>query len=211
MSDDLVRAAEAAVDEKVQAGEMFTAHDVTVAVRGRLGRADHEQVKAAVHDYYNRGGMGIAYTREPVALYRNGTLARPFLYHRSADDVSQYSRTDAPAVTTTPATFASPMVRRTKPGVLSDRPADARQSLSIPATLVRNIGARPGQTVYATPDNNAVVVSMTPPPGTSNTSYTVDCHGQIRLTRRVLRQAGVLGTTYDLEQDGQKILVKSHA
>lgn len=83
----LVPVVEQVVNEKVQAGEMFTAHDVTLEVRGRGHRAGHTEVRSAVHDYYNRGGMGVAYTRSTITV-PGGT---PFLYHRLVDDPATFA------------------------------------------------------------------------------------------------------------------------
>jgi hypothetical protein len=66
---------------------MFTAHDVTLEVRGRGHRAGHAEIRTAVHDYFNRGGMGVAYTRSTITV-PGGT---PFLYHRLVDDPSTFA------------------------------------------------------------------------------------------------------------------------
>jgi plasmid stability protein len=82
----LISIIEAVVDEKVKAGEMFTAHDVTLEVRKRGHRADHNEVRDAVHDYYARGGLGVAYTRTNISV----PGGQPLLYHRTVDDPSTY-------------------------------------------------------------------------------------------------------------------------
>jgi len=64
----LVPVIETVVDEKVQAGELFTAHDVTIEVRSRGHRTGHGEVRDAVHDYYGRGGLGVAYTRTNISV-----------------------------------------------------------------------------------------------------------------------------------------------
>lgn len=83
----LIPVVEQVVNEKVQGGEMFTAHDVTLEVRGRGHRAGHAEIRSAVHDYFNRGGMGVAYTRSTITV-PGGT---PFLYHRLVDDPSNFA------------------------------------------------------------------------------------------------------------------------
>jgi len=83
---NLVPVVEAVVDEKVQAGEMFTAHDITLEVRNRGHQAGHNEVRDAVHDYYGRGGLGVAYTRTNISV----PGGQPLLYHRSVDDPSTY-------------------------------------------------------------------------------------------------------------------------
>jgi len=83
----LISVVEAVVNEKVQAGEMFTAHDVTLEVRKRGHRADHNEVRDAVHAYYGRGGFGVGYTRTNISV----PGGQPLLYHRTVDDPSTYS------------------------------------------------------------------------------------------------------------------------
>lgn len=83
----LILVVEAVVDEKVQAGAMFTAHDITLEVRNRGHSAGHNEVRDAVHDYYGRGGLGVAYTRTNISL----PGGQPFLYHRGTDDPATYS------------------------------------------------------------------------------------------------------------------------
>lgn len=83
----LIPVVEQVVNEKVQADEMFTAHDVTLEVRNRGHRAGHTEIRTAVHDYYSRGGMGVAYTRSTITV-PGGT---PFLYHRLVDDPSTFA------------------------------------------------------------------------------------------------------------------------
>jgi hypothetical protein len=74
-------------DDQVHNGGMFTAHDITLEVRNRGHRVGHHEVRDAVHDYYSRGGLGVAYTRTTISVPSGGT---PFLYHRTADDPATY-------------------------------------------------------------------------------------------------------------------------
>ena len=75
-------------DEQVHNGGMFTAHDITLEVRNRGHRVGHHEVRDAVHDYFARGGLGVAYTRTTISVPAGGT---PFLYHRTADDPAAYA------------------------------------------------------------------------------------------------------------------------
>lgn len=88
-SPGIVSVVEQIVDGKVQANEMFTAHDVTLEARNRGHKAYHNEVRDAVHDYYSRGGMGVAYTRTNISV----PGGQPYLYHRLVDDPQSYSRT----------------------------------------------------------------------------------------------------------------------
>lgn len=87
MTSGLVAVVEATVDDHIQSGQMFTAHDITLAVRGKGHKAPHNDVRDAVHDYYSRGGMGIAYTRSNISV----PGGNPILYHQSTDDPLSYS------------------------------------------------------------------------------------------------------------------------
>lgn len=78
---------EAIVTDYVQKGNMFTAHDVTLETRQKGHRLNHNEVRDTVHDYYSRGGMGVAYTRSVISVPAGG---QPFLYHRTADDPATY-------------------------------------------------------------------------------------------------------------------------
>lgn len=249
---------ETVVDEKVQKGEMFTAHDVTLEVRGRGHRAGHTEVRDAVHDYYQRGGLGVGYARTNIPVPGGYT---PFLYHRSADDPATYSNIRGAGVMSTPVgnqqTIAVPPPSSqtdddddgddddglssvtippglianvgpglvvtpihsnsngrhasNKPGATSARGVDGRQTLSLPAPVIRKVGFRAGDKVYAVASTDGVdVVSTLPPSSSVFGKYTVDCHDQVRLTQSLLKRAGIAGTKYDVEEAGNKVVVKLH-
>jgi RNA-directed DNA polymerase len=92
------RMVEALVDEKVKVGEMFTAFDVTLAVRKIGGSVRHQEVRDLVHEIYENGRMGAAYTRSLIDV---GAPTKPYLYHRYSDDANSY-RAPAPATPATP-------------------------------------------------------------------------------------------------------------
>jgi hypothetical protein len=85
-NQSLVSVVETVVNEKVQNNELFTAHDVTLEVRNRGHRAGHNEVRDAVHDYYSRGGLGVAYARTNITV----PGGNPYLYHRIVDDPLNY-------------------------------------------------------------------------------------------------------------------------
>lgn len=263
----LIPVIETVVDEKVQAGDMFTAHDVTLEVRKRGHRAGHGEVRDAVHDYYGRGGLGVAYSRTPISV----PGGNPFLYHRGVDDPSTYqnirgggSNINVPA----PSTITVPPVGQSgddddddeilgptngigqavtipsnllgsltsvpqnsvagiavsgvngharnsatrtsnKPGNTKARTVDGRGTLSIPAPIIRQLGFKPRQTVYAVAATNGVNIVATKPPASAvYGTYTVDDHEQVRLTQALLQRAGIAGTQYDVEQSSDKVVVK---
>jgi hypothetical protein len=95
-----VQVVEKVVTEQVQSGQMFTAHDITLEVRNRGHKAGHNDVRVAVHDYFSRGGMGVAYTRTSITVPLGGN---PFLYHRTVDDPANYANVRGQGMTPSPA------------------------------------------------------------------------------------------------------------
>ena len=89
------------VQEKVQAGEMFTAYDVTLEARRRGGNVRHNDVRDLVHELFEQGRLGAGYNRSLIDV---GAPSRPFLYHRFSDDPRNYRSpsTGAPAAVQQP-------------------------------------------------------------------------------------------------------------
>jgi retron-type reverse transcriptase len=75
------------VQEKVQAGAMFTAYDITLEARQRGTQVRHQDVRDLVHESYEQGRLGAAYDRTLIDV---GAPTQPFLYHRFADDPTSY-------------------------------------------------------------------------------------------------------------------------
>lgn len=224
--------AETVVDEKVQNGEMFTAHDVTLEVRSRGHKVNHEEIRDAVHDYHSRGGMGVAYIRTVIQTPKGN----PWLYHRSVDDPNSYGniRTSNQQVTipthnnngsdnntvisapvnvlsSVAALFGKKPTPRQNASTLSARKTDARKTLSIPSPLVRGANFKIAQQVYAVASSDGLdIVAQAPPSGAVYSSYTVDRNSQVRITQATLRRAGIAGTEFDVEGDSSSVKVKLH-
>lgn len=91
---------ESMIDGKVQSNELFTAHDITLELRNQGQKVSHSDVRDAVHDYYNRGGMGIGYTRTSISVPDKNHISfkSAFLYHRHADSFASYKNIRGAAV-----------------------------------------------------------------------------------------------------------------
>src|SRR5436190_12083809 len=81
------------VQAKVQAGEMFTAFDVTQEARRRGSQVRHGDVKDAVHDCFQQGLMGATYQRTTIDV---GAPTQPFLYQRFDADPGSYRSATTP-------------------------------------------------------------------------------------------------------------------
>lgn len=76
------------VMDKVNANEMFTAFDITKAVRNNGVKAYHSQVKGVVHSMFQNGEMQ-GYSRNVVDI--PNVSGRPFLYFPPTSDPSTYN------------------------------------------------------------------------------------------------------------------------
>jgi hypothetical protein len=79
---------EEVIQEKVRAGEMFTAYDVTCEARRRGATDRHRAIRQFVHDLHARGRMGPDYARSLIHIPDIG--ATPWLYHCYWDDPAEY-------------------------------------------------------------------------------------------------------------------------
>ena len=112
------------VNERVQAGVMFTAYDVTQAARRRGGNVRHNDVRDVVHELFENGRMGATYNRSLIDV---GAPTKPWLYHHYNDDPATYKVPDPAAPLPTAAAqpgfvrrlintfFGSPPPNRTPP------------------------------------------------------------------------------------------------
>lgn len=197
------------VNEKVNSGSMFTAWDVTQEVRNRGHRAKHAEVRDSVHDCYNRGIMGVAYTRTTITV----ATGNPWLYHRTVDDPATYGNNVASVPVVTPTPVFSSLVKTSNVGRLVGRSVDGRGTLSIPTTLLIKAGFKPKDKVFATVSGNNVELMKADPNSRPNgifAAYTVDDYNQIRVTQNFLQKAGLGGNSYDISESNDKVVVKLH-
>lgn len=203
---------EQVIQDKVQNNELFTAHDITLEVRNRGHRAKHDEVKDIVHDFYNRGLMGVAYGKSNISV-PNGN---PILYYPLNSDPNIYSNIrNQSSIASNPSTITIPsfnspvnlVVKKNKPGQCIKRFVDRRQALSIPCDVVKKAGFIAGQKVYVTNlnDKDKVIISDKL---FSKRAFTVDNKNQIRITQNTLNYYGLGGQFYDIKNGQNSILVE---
>lgn len=226
------------VDQKVNQNEMFTAFDVSLAVKELAQQRGvtperHRHMKGAIHqamDQYTSSGL---YARQ---LHDVGAPTQAFLYLPAGADPNNYvpqQRKDAPQPATTPApaptaTSAPAPATTTPPVGLSaidtddgdqtdtvGRKPDQRGTLTVPNYLLRAAGFQPKDVAYVTSrdDGGEQVLVLTKRATTSPiTTYTVDYATNVRVTNTVLGSAGIGGTnvTYDFDGAGDEVVVRKH-
>jgi hypothetical protein len=187
------------VNDFVNNGQMFTAHNVTAEVRRRTkDRVAHNDVKGDVHRMFNDGSM-FSYNRSLASL--SGVNPQPWVYHPLTADVSIYD--GRPSVATPVLPVANSLDSTYK--------LDTTDRLCIPAKLVRQIGLCAGDTVYVASNNKELILTGAgdeDPSMVHITDYMVDSYDNIRITRNALQKGHLNGTEFEIEGDDKKITVR---
>jgi hypothetical protein len=206
--------------QKVQNGEIFTAHDITRAVRQQTAtRVGHNDVRSEVHSLFSRGMMP-NYTRTLATF--PGVNPQPWIYHPFTADVSQFQSKIVVQPTQTIASVSNDddqedddhddAVNKTANGFYR---VDARQTLCVPNRLLRKISLTPGQeaAVCADYQNNQLLVvnPQNTGPHQHLSTYTVDSYGNVRITQATLQRGGHPGTEYEIDGDSSRVTIKKHA
>jgi hypothetical protein len=187
---------EEVVEEKVRAGEMFTAFDISLEVKKRGGTDRHRHMKRIVHDYHDRGLMGAGYTRTLITI--PGAKAQAYLYYHKSDDPSAYKA----------------QLRRRR-GSDSGFRADRRARLCVPVYWLRAVGLLPGKQAYVASDtsSHALVLTRDKPDPSSTVvlqTYKVEKDGNVRIAKTTLARAGLTGKSYDIDGDSTRVMLRLH-
>jgi hypothetical protein len=192
------------VQEKCQAGRMFTAFDVSVEARQRGTRERHRDMKEVVHRCFDQGAMGPAYQR--ILIRIAGVPARAWLYHHSQDDPSTYQALDRSKFRAT--------AKRSRHGRGSYH-VDKRARICVPVQFLRQAGVKPGEEVLAlaSRQDRRLLLSKTRPSDQVYqvvAAYRVDRDGNVRIVQATLKKASLGGDAYDIDGDADKVFLRLH-
>jgi hypothetical protein len=176
----LISVVEKIVDEKVQANEMFTAHDVTLEARNRGHRAFHNEVRDAVHDYYGRGGLGVAYARTNISV----PGGNPYLYHPTTSDPSTYGNIRGGGTINVP-----PPASQSTDGD-DDDDDGLNQAIQIPSGLVGQVPQSVAGVAVAVVAQPKVNVNRNANTGKLQ-NRTADARGTLSIPSPVIRRLGL--------------------
>ncbi len=195
------------VAQWVREGKMFTAFEVSLAVKEEGVRERHRNMREFIHQSIFRAGVARGdYTR---TLMDVGAPEQAWVYHPAGSNPYEYEPLDRSG-------FAKPRGQRDgvpsgvrnpallKLGAMAPHAipqgafgTDQRGRLCIPVHLLSQIGAGPGQRVKVLCDqaNEQVLISKgNGSNGTdSDTSYTVEADGNVRITQGTLEKAALNG------------------
>lgn len=218
------------VNEFMNADTMFTAWDVTVAVRKRSkDKVQHFEVKKEVHRMFDNGGMP-SYDR--VLANLPNVNPQPWIYYPPSADPSTYD--GKPVSISTPVALPAPTASMSTVDdddddvdVAADGSVvykfDSTDRLCVPNKLVRDLGLKEGDEVEVVacatiPTEVCVVPKGSSFPGqpphvsSSVATLTVDRYDNVRIGRTTLTKAGINGVAFEIEHDGSNaIKVKKYA
>jgi len=204
-------------------GRMFTAFEVSLAAKERGVEERHRNMRERVHELIHEiGGPGGAYSR---TLMDVGAPEQAWVYHPMTANPYLYEpllRHDQPKRTRTdpvPRAPRNPLaIRRgvANPYAIPDGAfgTDQRGRLTVPVSMLVQMGVGPGQRVDVTCDaGNEQLLLHKSAVGTTtdnpDTTYTAERDGNVRITQRTLERAGLDGVqTYRIEGNGTVVSVK---
>jgi hypothetical protein len=181
---------EQVVRQKLRAGEMFTAFDISMEAKRRGSTERHRHMKHVVHQFFARGDMGNDYTRTLVAI--PGAPAKAWLYHPDSANLKDYP----------------PLHKKTRGGT-HGYPVDRRSRLCVPVQWLRRAGFRPGDAAFVTMDSRSgsLVVSRSCRRKPLR-AYRVDRNGNVRIAQTTLRRASLAGQAFDIAGDKSKVTLR---
>jgi hypothetical protein len=222
--------------EKVNAGEMFTALDVTREVQWKHGVFErHDNMKGVVHDQFHNGDMG-SYTRtlinidtipDPVWLYYDANISNPEDYRSrwlgvkpgEAPNVPAAANINVPAIAQSLDDAANNVqdgdgaVAGAAPapqGPQGDYDRDKRGRLWISKPLIASLNVNPGDTVYVLVAADSIkITTAAPDPNAAAPyrSYKVDRHGNVAISRVNFNKAGINNPSVDVKNENGEIVI----
>lgn len=227
VAPDIMAKLEQTVRQFLDQGRMFTGYDVTIETRQREDlKLRHNDCRGAVHEMqflndavefgHDINGQTVSWGKTQVNMNGNGWA---FVYHPKHIDPQTYQpqttqaasapRIPVAAVATSPVSVPAVVDdaddKKDSGGQNSDGTfqTDYRNRLFIPTRFVRDLGLKAGDTIYIVVDDSRQTISMhsdTPQSQTSFNSQVVERNGDLRLSGAVLRQAGLTGSKFKIEQ-----------
>jgi hypothetical protein len=198
------------VQDFVNEGKMFTAFEVSLAVKERGVDERHRTMRDTVHEVIFELGDPAGYTR---TLRDVGAPEQAWVYHMPEDNPYRYqplprhdatrrpaAALDADDPVVIPVGVRNPVRLQTRTAAPSAIPpgaygTDQRGRLCIPVTLLVRLGVSAGQPVHARCSAEDAKVYLTRPnpaePQDPDTAYTVEPDGNIRITQTTLEKAGI--------------------
>jgi hypothetical protein len=187
---------DAVIQTKVRAGELFTAFDVSNAVKQMLRSTGdfvpsvhrHSLMRDDVNQFLNLilGDFNTYnYTRTLCSV---SATESAYVYHKQSDDPSSYNNVGivnpTPVVQSTPPVVSAPSVNAKMP--------DARGTICVPSSFLENAEFARFDNAYIYKKSNGLLVTKVQSAAVSpDALYTVDSYLNVRITKYTLDKCGM--------------------
>ncbi len=211
------------VQDWVRQGKMFTAFEVSLAVKERGVRERHRNLRETVHEVIFALGGPEGYTR---TLMDVGAPEQAWVYHPPSSNPYRYrplNRTGQDPVEADLPTILTNGVRQPS-RLVWDSPrraavpdgaygTDQRGRLCVPVHFVHQLGVGPGERVQVICEESQGRVRVVKPGPAEqlapDAAYTAEPDGNVRLTQTTLDKAGIAGfQCYRIEGDEAGVVVR---
>lgn len=87
---------------------------------------------------------------------------------------------------------------------------DRRGRIWVPRKFIADLGLTSGQVAYAVTENATLkIVAVLDPSATEAVAYKVDRHGNIAVSKGCLVEAGLTGSSFDIDGDSSAVSIKT--
>lgn len=193
------------VTQWINEGKMFTAFEVSLAIKDEGIRERHRNMRDTIHQAilqagvargdYSRTLMDVGAPEQAWVYHPVG--ANPYEYEpldRTGHDRVPVPRTARPGGVRNPSRLGATAVAAVPQGAYG---TDQRGRVTVPVGLLNALGVGPGQRVNLLCDtaNEQVLISKDTGTGQGNpdASYTAEPDGNVRITQGTLEKAGLDG------------------
>jgi bifunctional DNA-binding transcriptional regulator/antitoxin component of YhaV-PrlF toxin-antitoxin module len=214
------------VSQWVNEGKMFTAFEVSLAVKEEGVRERHRHMRDTVHEIIFRIGGPNGYTR---TLMDVGAPEQAWVYHPMRSNPytyrplnrDGYDPTPADVPTIVPSGIRNPIKLVWGSSANASIPdgaygTDQRGRLTIPVGMLHKLGIGPGQRVKVQCEADREQLTVTKlgdfERTTPDAAYTAEPDGNVRITQTTLDKANIAGMQcYRIQGDDASITIRKFA
>ena len=208
MDQVTVDAVKEVVDGLTSQGELFSSYDVTLKLRNEKSMTVyHSEVRKAVHAMFANLDMPVDYERDDFNLPSGKTT---IVFHPRTKSTTDYDPMQFGSNAADP--FGQKPTATQTQTAAPNRPKgqlDGRGRFCISNKLTRQLGYTHGCPVFVDVDCQRILVGDTVRlSATFVRRYKVDRDGNIRLSQKMLKKAGLSGKALTAKVDGSTIVVE---
>jgi len=218
MDQDTMDAVNEVVEDLTAKGELFSCFDVTRQLRDEKSlKVFHSEVRKQVHALYGNLAMPVDYERDDVALPNGRTTC---VFHPRAKSLTEYdpdkfgSVNDPFGATKTLTQTIQGLGRASRAQTAAPSQTDRRGRFCISNKMTRQVGMTHGNRVNIVCNSQYNYMQISPAnvapysAGTTVFNMKIDKDDNLRISKSMLREAGLLGKVLTVRLEGSTIVVE---